>query len=77
MILVGTLVGKLPATWIYANAGSHLASLQSLSDITSPSVLGALTLLGLLALTPVIYKQMLKQKSINEIGFQKCNFKFR
>jgi uncharacterized membrane protein YdjX (TVP38/TMEM64 family) len=63
VFMVGTLVGKLPATWIYANAGSHLASLQSLSDITSPSVLGALTLLGLLALTPVIYKQMLKQKS--------------
>lgn len=62
VFMLGTLLGKLPATWIYANAGSHLASLQSLSDITSPGVLGALTLLGLLALTPVIYKQINKQK---------------
>ena len=62
VFMVGTLLGKLPATWIYANAGSHLASLQSLSDITSPRVLGALTLLSLLILTPVIYKQMQKQK---------------
>ena len=62
VFMVGTLLGKLPATWIYANAGSHLASLQSLSDITSPRVLGALTLLSLLILTPVIYRQIQKQK---------------
>ena len=60
VFMAGTLLGKLPATWIYANAGSNLASLRSLSDITSPGVLGALTLLGLLALTPVIYKQLQK-----------------
>ena len=60
--MVGTLLGKLPATWIYANAGSHLAGLQSFSDITSPGMLGALTLLSLLILTPVIYKQMQKPK---------------
>jgi uncharacterized membrane protein YdjX (TVP38/TMEM64 family) len=62
VFMIGTLLGKLPATWIYANAGRHLASLQSLSDITSPGVIGALTLLGLLALTPVIYKQIQKSK---------------
>jgi uncharacterized membrane protein YdjX (TVP38/TMEM64 family) len=61
VFMLGTLLGKLPATWIYANAGSHLTSLRSLSDITSPEVLGALTLLGLLAITPVIFKQMQKQ----------------
>ena len=60
VFMVGTLLGKLPATWIYANAGSHLASLQSISDITSLGMLGALTLLSLLFLTPVIYKQMQK-----------------
>ena len=62
MFMLGTLLGKLPATWVYANAGSHLVSLRSLSDITSPGMMGALTLLGLLALTPVIYKQMQKSK---------------
>ena len=62
MFMLGTLLGKLPATWVYANAGSHLASLRSLSDITSPGMMGALTLLGLLALPPVIYKQRQKSK---------------
>jgi uncharacterized membrane protein YdjX (TVP38/TMEM64 family) len=62
VFMAGTLLGKLPATWIYANAGSQLASLRSLSDIISPGVIGALTLLGLLALTPVIYKQIQKSK---------------
>ena len=63
VFMLGTLLGKLPATWVYANAGSQLANLKSISDITSPGMLGAFTLLGLLALTPVIYKQ--KQKSKN------------
>ena len=64
VFMVGTLLGKLPATWIYANAGSHLANLRSLSDITSPEVIGALTLLCLLALTPVIYKKMKTSKRL-------------
>ncbi|MGY8760798.1 MAG: TVP38/TMEM64 family protein [Nitrospinaceae bacterium] len=62
VFLVGTLLGKLPAIWIYANAGSHLANLQSISAVTSPGMLGALTLLILLVLTPVIYKQRRKPK---------------
>jgi uncharacterized membrane protein YdjX (TVP38/TMEM64 family) len=62
VFLVGTLLGKLPAIWIYANAGSHLANLQSISAVTSPGMLGALTLLVLLVLTPVIYKQRQKPK---------------
>lgn len=62
VFMVGTLLGKLPSTWIYANAGSHLVSLKSIADITSPGVISALTLLGLLAMTPVIYKQMNKHK---------------
>ena len=64
VFMIGTLLGKLPAIWIYANAGSNLANLRSLSDITSPRVMVALTLLCLLALTPVIYKKMKKSKSL-------------
>jgi uncharacterized membrane protein YdjX (TVP38/TMEM64 family) len=62
IFIVGTLLGKLPSTWIYANSGSNLANLQSISDVTSPGMLAALTLLSLLVLTPVIYKQMRKPK---------------
>lgn len=54
--VLGTLLGKLPATIIYANAGRNLASIESYSDVMSFRVLGTLTLLGILALIPVIYK---------------------
>lgn len=64
VFMIGTLLGKLPAIWIYANAGSNLANLRSLSDITSPRVMVALTLLCLLTLTPVIYKKMKNSKSL-------------
>ena len=51
----GTMFGIVPGSFVYANAGSNLARIESLSDISSPSVLGALTLLGLFALIPVFY----------------------
>jgi uncharacterized membrane protein YdjX (TVP38/TMEM64 family) len=54
--VLGTMFGILPATAIYANAGSHLASIESFSDVMSFRVLGALTLLGVLALIPIVYK---------------------
>lgn len=54
--VLGTMLGILPATAIYANAGSHLASIESFSDVMSFRVLGALTLLGVLALIPIVYK---------------------
>ena len=55
---LGTLFGKLPATYIYTNAGSDLATINSFSEIMSMKVLGSLCLLGILALIPVIYKKM-------------------
>ena len=67
VFMIGTLLGKLPAIWIYANAGSNLANLRSLSDITSPSVMVALTLLCLLTLIPVIYKKMKNSKSLRNL----------
>ena len=62
VFIVGTLIGKLPAIWIYANAGSNLANLRSLSDINSPRVIVTLTLLCLLTLIPVIYKKIKNSK---------------
>ncbi|TAM95709.1 MAG: pyridine nucleotide-disulfide oxidoreductase, partial [Rhodanobacteraceae bacterium] len=43
-------VGMLAATVVYVNAGTQLASLQSLSGIASPRILGSLALLGVLPL---------------------------
>ncbi len=39
-------LGMLPGTLIYVNAGTQLAQLDSLSDILSPAMIGALLLLG-------------------------------
>jgi len=54
----GTMFGKLPATYIYANAGSNLATINSFAEIMSIKVLGSLSLLGVLALIPVFYKKL-------------------
>ncbi len=53
----GTMLGILPGSFVYANAGSNLASIESLSDVASPGVLGAFALLGLFALIPAFYKR--------------------
>ncbi|RFO97531.1 pyridine nucleotide-disulfide oxidoreductase [Rhodoferax lacus] len=43
-------LGMLVGTAVYVNAGLQLASLQSLSDVASPALLGSLVLLGLFPL---------------------------
>jgi uncharacterized membrane protein YdjX (TVP38/TMEM64 family) len=62
--VLGTMLGTLPATFVYTNAGRNLASINSFSEIMSVRVLGSLTLLGLLVLIPVIYKMLKKKKSL-------------
>ena len=42
------LLGMLPATVAYVNAGQQLAQLQSLQGLLSPAVLGALLVLAVL-----------------------------
>lgn len=59
----GTLFGTLPGTFVYANAGSNLASIESLKDIASPGVLGAFALLGVFALIPTLYKNFKNKNS--------------
>jgi len=60
----GTMFGTLPGTFVYANAGSNLASINQLSDIASPKVLGAFALLGLFALIPTFYKFYKSKKKL-------------
>ncbi|MFQ5443839.1 MAG: TVP38/TMEM64 family protein [Nitrospinales bacterium] len=54
----GTMFGIMPGSFVYANAGANLASINSLKDIASPGVLGAFALLGLFALIPTIYNRI-------------------
>ena len=55
---LGTMFGKLPATYIYTNAGSNLATINSFAEIMSMKVLGSLSLLGVLALIPFFYMKI-------------------
>ncbi|WP_447599106.1 TVP38/TMEM64 family protein [Nitrospira sp. Nam80] len=56
--IAATALGIVPGSFVYANAGRQLGSINSLKEIASPNVLLAFTLLGLLALAPLIYKRM-------------------
>ncbi|MCH8157310.1 MAG: TVP38/TMEM64 family protein [Nitrospinae bacterium] len=60
----GTMFGILPGSFVYANAGSNLARIDSLSDISSPGVLGALILLGVFALIPTLYNRYKNKKTL-------------
>lgn len=54
---LATAVGIIPGSFVYANAGRQLGTINSLGEIASPRVLGAFALLGLLALVPILYRR--------------------
>lgn len=56
----GTILGIIPAGFVFVNAGASLATIDSLSDIASPRVLGSFALLGLFALIPVLYNRFFR-----------------
>ncbi|EDP59021.1 TVP38/TMEM64 family protein [Vibrio sp. AND4] len=51
-------IGMLPGTAVYLNAGTQLATINSLSGIVSPTVLASFALLGLF---PIITKWVMKK----------------
>lgn len=55
--ILGTMVGILPGSFVYANAGASLASIDNLGDVASPRVLVAFALLGVFALAPTLYRK--------------------
>jgi uncharacterized membrane protein YdjX (TVP38/TMEM64 family) len=55
--VVATAIGIIPGSFVYAYAGRQLGTINSLTDIVSPGVIGAFVLLGLLALVPNLYKK--------------------
>jgi uncharacterized membrane protein YdjX (TVP38/TMEM64 family) len=59
----GTMIGIIPGGFVFVNAGASLASVDSLSGIASPRVLGSFALLGLFALLPVIYNKITRRKN--------------
>lgn len=61
--ILTTLFGIIPGTFVYANVGRELGTIESLSDLASPQTLIAFTLLGLFALIPTLYKQIKNRKN--------------
>jgi uncharacterized membrane protein YdjX (TVP38/TMEM64 family) len=59
---IGTMIGIIPGSFVYCNAGASLATITSMGDIISPRVLGAFALLGLFALLPVAYNKLVSKK---------------
>ena len=56
--VAATALGIIPGTFVFANAGRQLGSINSLNDVASPAVLGAFGLLALFALVPVLYRRV-------------------
>ena len=48
------------SSFVFANAGASLATIDSLSGIASPRVVGSFVLLGLFALVPTVYQKIRK-----------------
>jgi uncharacterized membrane protein YdjX (TVP38/TMEM64 family) len=61
--VAATSIGIIPGSFVYAFAGRQLGTINSLREIASPPVLLAFTLLGLLALLPIIYKKAFSAKA--------------
>jgi len=53
-----SLIGMLPGSFVFCNAGSQIASINSQSEILSTRVIMAFVLLGFLSLIPIVHKKL-------------------
>ncbi|MBI5777323.1 MAG: TVP38/TMEM64 family protein [Nitrospirae bacterium] len=60
--VTATAIGIIPGSFVFAYAGRQLGTINSLKEIASPNVLIAFTLLGLLALAPIVYQKFAAKK---------------
>jgi len=58
----GTMIGIIPGSFVYCNAGASLAAINSMSEVVSPRVLGSFALLGIFALVPVLYQKFKRRR---------------
>jgi uncharacterized membrane protein YdjX (TVP38/TMEM64 family) len=55
--VVATAIGIIPGSVVYAFAGRQLGTINTLSELVSPRLLLAFSLLGLLMLVPILYRK--------------------
>jgi uncharacterized membrane protein YdjX (TVP38/TMEM64 family) len=65
---VGTMAGIIPGSFLYVNAGHELGAIARPADLVTPRVLGALALLGMFSLLPVVYKLWKRRRSAPRAG---------
>jgi hypothetical protein len=51
------MIGIIPGSFVFCNAGASLATITSLKEVASLRVLGSFALLGAFALVPVLYQK--------------------
>lgn len=62
--VTATAIGIIPGSFVYAYVGRQLGTINSMSEIASPKVLLAFSLLGLLALVPTFYRKMSPRQGV-------------
>jgi uncharacterized membrane protein YdjX (TVP38/TMEM64 family) len=60
---LGTFLGIMPGSFVFANLGRSLADIKSLDQIFSPQMLLALVLLGFLMLSPIFISHFRRYRS--------------
>ena len=55
--VITTFVGIIPGTFVYANVGRELGTIDTLGDLASPQTLIAFSLIGIGAVLPTLDKQ--------------------
>jgi uncharacterized membrane protein YdjX (TVP38/TMEM64 family) len=58
--VAATALGIIPGSLAYTFAGRQLGTIDSLSELASPRLLLAFTVLGLLFLMPVVYRKFVR-----------------
>ena len=58
----GTMIGIIPGSFVFCNAGASLATITSLNEVATPRVLGSFALLGLFSLVPVLYQKFKRKR---------------
>jgi uncharacterized membrane protein YdjX (TVP38/TMEM64 family) len=61
--VLATAIGIIPGTFVFANLGETLGTIDSLSGLVSTQTLAAFALLGVLALVPVVIKKLKSKRA--------------
>lgn len=60
--VLATALGIVPGSFVFANLGQSLGHINNLSELLSWEIIGALLLLGILALIPILIKKVRSKK---------------